>query len=315
MKHIFIVDPKAFNDQQWKMDGLMDSIGQYFRTQEKPDFSTLFSHNPRDAIKLIQKQVDEAEPFDTVRVYSIGGDDMLFDCLNGIAGLPNMELAIAPYGNVNSFIRAFGEKNTGLFKDIASLATADTIPTDTIAVGNMYAINGCSVGLTSARAIKLQEIKVRFSKGISRYAVGFWSFLYRLSSLFDKEIIARSYTITIDDQDYSGNYSQINIINAPYFDRHRNALAGALPDDGVLDVVLFKAVSPLSTSLSISRYLQGKMSSNCVRIQAKKIEIKSEKPIYIKTDTEFLLDTSITFEVVPGAAQVVTVNNLAYQGF
>jgi diacylglycerol kinase family enzyme len=316
MKHVFIVDPKAFGEQQWKMDGLLDSIGQYFRTQEKPDFSTLFSHYPRDAIKLIQKQVDEAEPFETVRVYAIGGDDILFDCLNGIAGLPSMELAIAPYGITNSFIRAFGDKKGDHFKDMAALITADTIPTDMIEVGNMYAINGCSVGITPVRAIKLRDIKAKLATGISRYAVGFWFFLYKLTSLFNREIIAHDYTITIDDQDYSGRYSQINIVNAPYFDRHKNALAGSLPDDGMLDVILFKSVSPLSTSVSISRYLRGRrLPSNCVRVQARKIEVKSKKPIYIQTDTEYLVDTSITFEVVPSAVQVVAVNNLAYQGF
>jgi len=315
MKHVFIVDPKAFRDQQWKMDGFLDSIGQYFRTQEKPDFSTLFSHYPRDAIKLIQKQVDEVEPFDPVRVYAIGGDDILFDCLNGIAGLPSMELAIAPYGDNNSFIRAFGEKKADQFRDVTTLVTADTIPTDMIEAGNMFAINGCSVGLIPTRAIKLREMQARLSTGISRYAVGFWYFLYKLTSLFNREIIAHNYTITIDGEDHSGNYSQINVVNAPYFDRHKNALAGALPDDGVLDVVLFKSASPLLTSMSIRKYLRGKLPSNCVRVQARKIEIKSEKPIYIQTDTEFLVDTSITFEIVPGAVQVVAVNNLAYQGF
>ena len=316
MKHVFIVDPKAFGEQQWKMDGLLDGIGQYFRTQEKPDFSTLFSHYPRDAIKLIQKQVDEVEPFETVRVYAIGGDDVLFDCVNGIAGLPSMELAIAPYGSINSFIRAFGDKKGDHFKDMVALITGDTIPTDMIEVGNMFAINGCAVGLTAARAIKLRDLKAKLSTGVSRYAVGFRFFLYKLTSLFNREIITHKYTITIDGEDHSGNYSQVYIVNAPYFDRHKTALAGALPDDGVLDVILFKSVGPLSTSMAISKYLRGrKLPSNCVRVQARKIEIKSEKPIYIQTDTEFLLDTSITFEVVPSAVQVVTVNNLVYQGF
>jgi diacylglycerol kinase family enzyme len=315
MKHVFIVDPKAFREQQWKMENLLDSLGQYFRTQERPDFSTLFSHYPRDAMKLIQKQVDEVEPFETVRVYAIGGDDLLFDCLNGIAGLPSMELAIAPYGVTNNFIRAFGDKKADQFKDIVTLIMADTIPTDMIQVGNMYAINGCSVGLTPAVAIKLRDFRAKLSGGISQYVIGVWAFLNRLSSLFNREIITHNYTITIDGEDYSGNYSQINIVNAPYYDR-QNALAGSLPDDGMLDVVLFKSVSPLATSMSINKYLRGrKLPSNCVRVQAKKIEIKSDKPIYIQTDTEYLLDTSITFEIVPSAVQVVAVNNLVYQGF
>jgi diacylglycerol kinase family enzyme len=297
------------------MDGFLDSIGQYFRTQEKPDFSTLFAHYPRDAIKLIQKQVDEVEPFETVRVYAIGGDDILFDCLNGIAGLPSMELAIAPYGDDNSFIRSFGEKKAELFRDIVALVEADTIPTDMIEVGNMFAINGCSVGLTAAIAMKMRDIRAKLSKGISRYAIGFWSFITNLTCLFNKDLITHNYTITIDDQDYSGNYSQINIVNAPYFGRYKNALAGALPDDGQLDVILFKSVGPLSTLGAINKYLRGKLPSSCVRVQAKKIEIKSKKPIYIQTDTEYLLDTSITFKLVSSAIPVVAVNNLVYQGF
>ena len=315
MKHVFIIDPKVFRDQQWKMDGLLDTIGQYFRTQDRPDFSTLFSHYPRDAIGLIQKQVDEAEPFDTVRVYAIGGDDILFDCLNGITGLPSMELAIAPYGAANSFIRAFGEKKMDMFKDIPALADADTIPTDMINVGNNCAINGCAVGRTPAAAMKLKELQEKLGEGLGRFAVGFFFILYRITSLFNKDIIAHHYDIAIDGDDYSGNYSLINIINAPYFNRNKAALAGAVPDDGLLDVLLFKSVGPLATSASHRKYLRGKMPSNCIRLQAKKIELKSDKPMWIQTDSEYLLDTSINLDVVPGAVQVVAVNNLVYQGF
>jgi diacylglycerol kinase family enzyme len=315
MKHVFVVDPKAFRDQQWRMDGLVDSIGQYFRTQEKPDFSIMFSHYPRDAIGLIQKQVAQVEPFETVRVYAIGGDDILFDCLNGIVELPSMELAIAPYGDTNSFIRIFGEGKAELFKSIDALAESDTVSTDIIRVGNNCAINGCSIGSNSAKAMKKRELSERMGQGISRLFMGFLIFVNNISSMFDKEIIARHYQITIDDADYSGNYSQILVVNSPYFGRSKIALKGSMPDDGLLDVILFKTVGPLRTARSIRRYFRGKMPSNCVRVQAKKIEIKSDTPMWIKTDSEFLRDTSMTFEINPSAVQVVAVNNLTYQGF
>jgi len=316
MKHVFVFDPKSFHGQQWRMDGLIDTIGQHFRTQERPNFSILFSHYPRDAIGLIQKQIDEAEEDEVVRVYAIGGDDILFDCLNGIAGLPNMELAVAPYGNTNSFIRSFGDGKAEVFKDISSLATAETVSTDMIAVGNNCAINGCSVGLIPAVAMKMKELEEKFEKGLNRFSIGFWASLFNLTSLFNKDIIAHRYTITVDDNDYSGNYSLINIVNAPYYGRNKAALAGALLADGLLDVLLFKSAAPLSTSASLKKYSRGKkkLPSNCVRVQAKKIDIKSDKPMWIQTDSEFLLDTNITFEVIPGAVQVVAVNNLVYQG-
>jgi len=314
MKHVFVVDPKVFTNQQWKMDGLVDSIGQYFRTQEKPDFSIMFSHYPRDAIGLIHKHASQAEPFETVRVYAIGGDNILFDCLNGIVELPSTELAIAPYGNTNSFIRVFGEGKAELFKNIGSLVEGDIVSTDIIEVGNNCAINGCSIGSNSAKAMKKTEIREKMDQGISRFFMGFWFFVNNISIMFDKEIIAHHYHITIDDADYSGNYSQILVINSPYFGRNKTALKEAMPDDGLLDVILFKSAGPFKTSRSIKRYFRGKMSSNCVRIQAKKIELKSDTPMWIKTDSEFLRDTSMTFKVVPGAVRVVAVDNLTYQG-
>lgn len=316
MKHVFIIDPAAFNNQQWRMDGLLDSVGQYFRTQEKPNFSVLFSHYPRDAIGLIQKQADEAEDFEEVRVYAVGGDDILFDCLNGVIGLPKMELAIMPYGDVNNFIRSFGKGKSELFKDITTLAEASTIPTDIIKVGNNHAINGCAVGLTPAVAMKMKKTESKLEKGLNSFSRKALLFLNNLTSLFDKEITAHHYKITIDDDDYSGNYSLINIVNGPYFERTKNALAGALPDDGFLDVILFKSITPLLTSRAIKKYSHSrKLSSSCVRIQAKKIEIKSEKPMWIQTDSEYLQDTSMSFEVIPGEVQVVAVHNLTYQGF
>jgi len=315
MKHVFVVDPKVFTNQQWRMDGLVDSIGQYFRTQEKPDFSIMFSHYPRDAIRLIHLHASQAEPFETVRVYAIGGDNILFDCLNGIVGLPSMELAIAPYGDTNSFIRAFGEGKAELFKNIAALAESDTVSTDMIEVGNNCVINGCSIGSNSAKAMKKKEIRDRMNSGISRFFMGFWFFVNNISTTFNKDIIAHHYHITIDGVDYSGNYSQILVVNSPFFGRNKVGLKGAALDDGLMDVVLFKSVGPFKTSRSIKRYFRGKMPKNCNCVQAKKVEIKSDTPMWIKTDSEFLRDTSITFTVVPGAVPVVAVNNLTYQGF
>jgi len=314
MKHVFIIDPKVFRDQQWRMDGLVDSIGQYFRTQEKPDFSIMFSHYPRNAIMLISKQAALAEPFETIRVYAIGGDDILFDCLNGVVGLPSMELAIAPYGDTNSFIRAFGEGKAELFKNINLLAESGTVPTDIIEIGNNFTINGCSIGSNSAKAMKRREIQEKMDQGISRFFRGVWIFVNNINVMFDKEIISHHYQVTIDDVDYSGNYSQILIINSPYFGRNKIALKGSAPNDGLLDVILFKSAGPFRTSRSIKRYFRGKMPSICNRVQAKEIKIKSDTPMWIKTDSEFLRDTSMTFKVVPEAVQVVAVNNLTYQG-
>jgi diacylglycerol kinase family enzyme len=317
MKHVFIIDPKPFYGQQWKLDGLLDAIGQFFRTQERPNFTTLVSKYPREAIGLVQKQIDEADDeWETVRVYAVGGDEILFDCLNAIAGLPNVELAVMPYGLTNDFIRVFGDGKIDSFKDITSLvASTTTIPTDMISVGYSYAINGCAVGFAPTVSAQLIELTERLEKGIARFTLGIQSFLGRLTSIFDKSLVAHQYKIIIDDADYSGTYSQINIVNTPYFGRTKTAVAGAVPDDGLLDVSLFKAVRPFALLRSLRKYSRGKIPSNCIRVRAKKIMIKSDEPMWTQTDSELMLDTSVNFEIVPGAVQVVSVNNLTYQKF
>lgn len=314
MKHVFIFNPKTFYEQQWLMDVIFDDIGQYFRSQEKLDFSTHVSRYPREAIGIIQKQADEAKDGETVRIYAIGGDGILFDCLNGIVGLPNMELAAVPYGKTNDFIRAFGEERTELFKDIPSLVTASSVPTDIISAGNNYAINGCSVGLVSAAAVTMRGMNLKLGKFANFFLFHrFLSFLSNLPVVLKKQINTHAYKITIDDQDYSGNYSIVNIANGPYYDGNKSMAAGAMPDDGLMDVVLFKSIRPLAALWSMEKYSRGKLPSNCVLVQAKKITVQSVEPVWFQLDGELFQDTSISFEVIPGAVQVVAVNGLIYR--
>jgi len=314
MKHVFVFDPKSFHEHQWKMDIILDSIGQYFRAQENPDFSIQLSRYPREAIELIQSQVDKAEEGDTVRVYAIGGEEILFDCLNGIAGLPNMELAVMPYGEMSDFLRIFGEENAELFMDIPTLVKSAAIPTDMIDAGYNYAFNTCFVGFISTATIKTREIIKMMGKGMSSF-LPLNKLMTSLSELFaaiDKQISARYYKITIDDKEYSGNYSFINIANGPFYSGKKTVAAQAIPDDGFLEVALIKSASPLKTIGSVKKYIRGTTPSNCILMKAKKITVQSDEPMWIQLDCEFMQNTNITFEVIPGAVQFVTVNNLTY---
>jgi YegS/Rv2252/BmrU family lipid kinase len=312
MKHVFVFDPKSFPNQQWKMENMLDNIGEYFRTQEKPDFSIQMSHYRRDAIVIIQKEAESAKEDDTVRVYAIGGDEILYDCVNGIAELPNTELAVVPYGETSDFLRIFGEGKDALFRNILSLVQQGAaIPTDVINWGVNYALNSCCIGLKTAAAGKLREAALK--EGDFILFSGISSFINNISTVFDKQIAARYYRITIDDQDYSGNYSLIHIANGPYYAGKVSGLAKAAPDDGLLDVALIKSAGLLRTKWSLSRYSHGKIPSNCITLQAKRISIQSDRQMWIQLDNEYILDTGISIKVVPHAVQMVALDNLSYQ--
>jgi len=312
MKHVFVFDPKAFFNQQWKMDGILDHIGQYFRTQEKPDWSIQFSRYRREAIGIINDELEKAKSGDTVRVYAIGGEEILFDCLNAVAHFPNMELAIVPHGESNDFLSIFGEDKAELFRDIPTIVQGEALPTDVIKWGVNYALNSCYIGLNSAMAAKVRELKAKLNKGSFFLFSRISGFINNLLTSFDKQIAAQEYKITVDDRDYSGHYSLIHIANGPYHTGRLTGSSDATPNDGMLDVALIRSSHPLKTLFSIRRYSRGKRPKNGVYIQAKKVTVRSDRSMWIQMDNEYIRDTNINLNVVPQAVSVVAVDNLSY---
>jgi len=312
MKHVFVFDPKAFYNQQWKMDNIHDNIGQFFRTQDKPDFSVQQSRYRRNAMLLIQEEAEKAKPGDIIRIYAVGGEEILLDCLNGIAHYPDMQLVAMPYGETNDFIRIFGAENVELFRDIPSLVKAETLPTDIIRWGVNYALNSCYIGINSAVSKNIKDIKSSLNKS-SFLILSKLSFLLNyLLMAFDKNQAGREYKITVDDEDYSGHYSLIHVANGPYYAGKLTGASEATPNDGLLDIVLIKATHPLGTLFSMRKYFRGKRPKNCVLVQGKKITIHCDSQMWIQLDNEFIQDTDISLSLIPQAVQMVVLNNLSY---
>jgi diacylglycerol kinase family enzyme len=312
MKHVFIFDPKAFYDKQWKMDGIVDHIGQFFRTQEKPDFSIQFSRYRRDAIVIIQDEVEKAKEGDIVRIYAVGGEEILFDCVNAIVHFSNTELAVVPHGESSDFLHIFGTGKLEMFRDIPSLVKASAIPTDIIKWGVNYALNSCYIGLNSATAARLGELRSNLNKGSFIVFSKLSSFLNYIITAFDKQITSQEYKINIDGMDYSGHYSLVHIANSPFYAGKMTGASTATPNDGRLDVSLIKSAGAFRTMFSMRRYSSGKQPMNSVFVRAEKISIRSEKLMWIQLDNEYVRDTSIDLSVVPQAIQMVAVDNLSY---
>jgi len=316
MKHVFVFDPKAFYNQQWKMDNILDNIGQYFRTQGKPDFSIQFSHYRRNAIVIIQDEAEKAKPGDIVRVYAIGGEEVLFDCLNGVAHFPNMELAIVPYGESNNFLKIFltdkNEDKLEIFNDIPALINSDTISTDVIRWGVNYTLNSCYIGMNSAFTKRLKDLKEKVNKSSFLLLSKITAFLNFILTSFDRQFAAKQYTITIDNVDYSGNYSLIHAANTPYHSGKKTGLSDATPNDGLLDIVLIKSAMPLTTLSSLRKYSKGKRAKNCVFVQGKNLSVQSKTPMWIQMDNEYIHDDSVNLSIVHNAIQLVVPDGFSY---
>ena len=313
MKHVFLFDPKSFYNQQWKMDNILDHISEFFRTQEKPDFSVRFSRFRRDSIGIINDELGKAKEGGVIRVYAIGGEEILFDCLNAVALFPNMELAVVPHGESADFLHIFGEGKAELFRDIPSLVQSDSISADVIKWGVNYALNSCYIGLNSAMSKKVKDMKASFNKVSYFLFSKMAAFINRIQTVFNREIAAQKYYITIDDQDYTANYSLIHIANGPYHNGKKTGASNAVPDDGLLDIALIKAAGPFKTMASMRKYSKGKCPKNCILLQGKKVHIMSDRQMWIQMDNEYIQDTNINLSVIPMAVQIVSAGNLPYQ--
>jgi diacylglycerol kinase family enzyme len=319
-KHLFIINPVSFGTET-DMNAFIDLVKDQFERVIKAEYEIRISRFPRHAIRMARQYIAQAGPETAVRVYAVGGDGILFDCLNGIVGLSNAELAPVPYGRTNDFIRAFGEGVCGLFRNIPLLASAPAIPTDILHCGSNYALNLCTVGLESAaifRSVDMQQnlrIWPRFFRNSSRI----YNMIYYLGGftvMFDQKTLRQEYAINIDGEDLSGAYANVNIANGPCYGGDKSAVVTAVPDDGVMDVLMFKSSSTLRGLIRIPSYAKGqydRFSREFTLKRGKIISIRSKDPLMIDLDGETFLDTNITVELIRGAVKIAAPDNLTYK--
>jgi diacylglycerol kinase family enzyme len=252
-----------------------------------------------------------------VRVYAVGGDGILFDCLNGIVGTANMELAIVPYGSSNDFLRSFGEDKRAPFLDIPKQIFAGTVKTDIIYCGSNYAMNFCSVGVEAVSIMHTARLMRSFDWAV-RHSRSVVPILYTLGGIFgvlDKKTREQRYSVTFDGERADGAYICINVANGPCYGGNMSAVTGAMPNDGILDMLLVGSGGALNMLNLLPRYLRGeyyKYPDFFSYRRARRVEITSDTPISINMDGEVFFDTSLTLEVIPRAVDVVAVDGLEY---
>jgi diacylglycerol kinase family enzyme len=302
------------------MDSVVSSIKWWFEKNDQTNYRIYVSRYPRDAIGVIRGFMAETPADTTVRVYAVGGDGILFDCLNGVVGFDNAELAVMPYGMTNNFVRAFGKQMAPYFRSIYYQVSGTAIPTDIIRCGGNYTLNFCTIGMTSDAIMRARRINHALEQGgrvLNRLCYSVYRQMYYLGDFlaaFNKEVTQQRYEITVDDERISGNFMSINIANSPFYGGNRHPAINAVPNDGVLDILIGKSAGSLKTvSLTgpCARYRN--FSSGFIGRQGKKITIRSDSPLLINLDDEVFLDTCFTAEVIPQAVKIISVLGCDYE--
>ncbi|GHV07605.1 hypothetical protein FACS1894217_08720 [Clostridia bacterium] len=309
--HLFIINARTFRQKPDALQSLKKQITDVFAATGE-NYKIYETRYSRDAVVRVRDYAANVVPAeDIVRVYAVGGDGILFDCLNGMVGINNAELAPVPYGSQNSFVRNFGADAKEKFRDIAALASAPTKTVDVLLCAGNYAISDCCVGVEAAATIRGYELSddisrigwIAGTKLVTKaYVLG------GLLAMFDPGLLRQQYTAEQDGLLFQGRYAAFNISNCKYYAETLAPNFAASPTDGLMDVLTTKGLSPLRMLSVMSGYLKGRWVKKpkifkCER--ARRITISSETPMIVVLDGEIFYETSITVEVIPDMVRVV----------
>jgi diacylglycerol kinase family enzyme len=266
---------------------------------------------------VVHRYISNGSPDESVRVYAVGGDGILFDCLNGMVDFQNAEITNVPYGNSNDFVRTFGEDAKQKFRNINKLIKAPSRPIDIIKCGPNYAITQIGIGLEGQATIDGQAIFQRLKSYRISPFVGLIYTLCSFGTIFNKEVMKQTYQALLDGEDLSGSYFNIKISNSACNGGNMVSNPYAKPDDGLLDVLFAAAGSFPSVLKAMGCYGNGKFEK-CKNIsyrQCKKIEIKSNVPIRVQMDGEAYYTEEFVAEILKSRVRFFAPGELEYMDY
>jgi len=315
LKHFVVINPHSFTADSLKQ--FLADLDACFRAEGKVEYRTHISRYPRDAIAAISHYIQSLGSKDIVRVYAVGGDGILFDCLNGMVSFKNAELTSVPYGNSNDFIRAFGEKAAPAFRNIKKLINAPSRPVDIIHCGENYAINEVNIGLIGQSIVYANTLFPQLHQGFLRRNVGLAFSFCAIKAMFDDEIMRQHYTVIKDGEDFTGIYSNIHIANAPCNGGKMVPCPQAKPDDGVLEVIFLGAVNKFTAIKSLGSYQKGRSNqidayraSRCTSMV-----VSSNETLCAQLDGEGFYAKEIRLEVVPSGINFFAPEGIDFEDY
>lgn len=305
MKHLFIVNPVA-GKVKGEVDAITEEIKTFFKSNPNIPYDIHVTRWCRDAVGFTRRYVTESS--ELCRVHVVGGVGTLFEVVGGVIGLQNAQVASYPRGKGNAFLRYFGTQNLHYFSSVRAQVFSDTTPVDVIRCGHNYAIGFSGIGVGS-RANELgDELMQKTRLTSNNFYSG--SVVYHVMK---GEHAFQRYKVTLDGQNFDGDYASILIANEPCYGINMHPAVDAHPNDGILDIYLFKAKPKLKTILGLRTYITGhyRKIPDCVsHYTARKVSVSSDVTMCMSMDGETFYDKGVDYEIIPYAIDFVCPNGI-----
>lgn len=300
MKHLFLINPNAGKGKAFET--VMPKIKEA-TAERNMDYKVYVSKSSQDTHDYCKKIGESGEK---TRIYACGGDGTIYDIVNAIYGYDNVEFAAVPLGSGNDFIRLFGTKEQ--FMDIGAQIDGTAIKIDAIKCGDRIAVNQCSMGFDAEVCSKQADFKkIPWLTGESAYTA---SLFYCLKSK-----TSNRFTITIDDgEPITDNFVFAFCGNSRFYGGGYQAAPYAVPDDGLLDFSIVRAMKIPRLVTQIGNYKKGRHFKwpETTYVRGKKMTVHSNTPASVNVDGECDLVTDSTFEIIPSAFSFVIPTTSSY---
>ena len=303
MKHLFIINPIAGGRKHDPAKTEADI--RILMGRREDDYEIYYTSAPKDATRAVKEAVNSGEE---LRIYACGGDGTLNECVTGAAGAANAAVAHYPCGTGNDFIKCFGKERDRFFT-LAELVDGEVFPIDLIECGNgMYGLNIASVGIDARIGANVHKYSaLPLVGGAGGYIV---STIANVMKGIGQEL-----TITVDGRTIQGRFTMVCACNGRYYGGVFNPVPEALPNDGLLDVLIVKEVGLLKFAALAGKYAKGKYKDYpqyIKHVKTKSICIESPEKILMGYDGEAFYSNRVTFKVVPKGVNMLFPADMAF---
>ncbi len=285
MKHLFIINPAAGSrDRTNRYAGDISRIC----SQRGLTYRIAVSQYPGNCRELAR---DAAETGEELRIYACGGDGTLNEVASGAAGYPNVAVTAYCGGSGNDFVKLFDQPEA--FRDLEQLLDAQEAEFDMIDCNGDLALNICSVGLDARIGTDVANYKrIPLLHGFRAYAVS--------AAVNVIRGIAEHYAVDIAGETVDGMHTFVCVCNGRYYGGGFNPVPEADPTDGLLDVLLVKAVTRRQVPFVIGKYKSGRYKElpELVRhFRVKELCVHCDRPTPINLDGELRTAQEVRFSL------------------